>query len=66
MKRKWSKIVKIKACKETIRELQTEKLLLKQEVEFYKKLPVVDKEIILRLLEVVYAVKGGMASWGRR
>ena len=46
--------------------LRNEVVALKIKIDMMRSLPTFDKEMMLRLLEVVYAAKGGMASWGRR
>ena len=65
-RKKRSKNTSLRMYREQIRVLSTHKLLLEKELEVLKKSPMIDKEIVLRLLEVVYAAKGGIASWGRR
>ncbi len=57
---------RIRMLEQANRALLQEKEIAKIQQEALRRLPTFDKEMMLRLLEVVYATKGGMASWGRR
>ena len=64
MTKKVSKPKKL-SLKESYNMLRQENMLLRAQLEAQSVLPVVDKEVFTRLLEVVYAHKGGLAAWSR-
>ena len=67
MKKDFRKVMKSKKLSLTQRLKLTEdaNMILRTRVEEMEKLPVIDKEVFIRLLETVYAAKGGMSSWAK-
>lgn len=66
MKKKVTMKQRIKLLTLENESLADEKVFLEAEIAAYKKMPIFDNQRLSELLQVLYAAKGGMASWGRR